>query len=313
MLDPRVYRAAFVPAVLALIVAAFSLQEPSPGSSAGLAPDAFGGARAFDGPGPGLRPLAATFPQRRPGGAGDTAIARRMIATFRAAGLQTIIRRFSANTAVGHRRMQDVIGVRAGASNRRIVVLAHRDAVHAPATADLSGTATVAEQGEVAAQSLPAALVSVAGERGPGSASNVSQDQLQGMGRAVLRTISALDSRAQAIPAPRAELLYGSKLVPAWAVRLLVGTLILPALLAAVDGFARVRRRREPMGRWLAWALAGAVPFVAAWLFALFLEFTGLLPVSPSAPVPAGTIALDGAGTAAMLAVALVAVVGWLA
>jgi len=422
MLDPRVYRAAFVPAVLALIVAAFSLQEPSPGSTTSLAPDAFVGARAFDGPGTGLRPLAATFPQRRPGGAGDTAIARRMIATFRAAGLQTIIRRFSANTAVGHRRMQDVIGVRAGASNRRIVVLAHRDALHAPATADLSGTATLAElarvftgrtlgktlvlvstsggsggsagaaafardpggpvdavivlgdlasprvrgpvivpwsnglgiapqalqrtiaaaltleagrrdrqegvasqfarlavpltvseQGEVAARSLPAALVSVAGERGPGSASNVSQDQLQGMGRAVLRTISALDSRAQAIPAPRAELLYGSKLVPAWAVRLLVGTLILPALLAAVDGFARVRRRREPMGRWLAWALAGAVPFVAAWLFALFLEFTGLLPVSPSAPVPAGTIALDGAGTAAMLAVALVAVVGWLA
>ena len=172
---------------------------------------------------------------------------------------------------------------------------------------------TVSEQGEVAAQGLPAALMSVAGERGPGSASTVSQDQLQGMGRAVLRTISALDSRAQPTPAPRAELLYGGKLVPAWAVRLLVGTLILPALLAAVDGFARVRRRREPMARWLVWALAGAVPFLAAWLFALFLEFTGLLPVSPSAPVPAGTIALDGAGTAAMLAVALVAVVGWLA
>src|SRR5207247_2421648 len=82
---------------------------------------------------------------------------------------------------------------------------------------------------------------------------------------------------SEPIPAPRAELFYQRKLVPAWAVRLVVGTLILPALLAAVDAFARVRRRREPMARWLEWALAGAIPFVAAWLFALFLEFTALL------------------------------------
>src|SRR2546421_2970233 len=175
MLDPRVYRAAFVPAVLALIVAAFSLQEPAPGSSTSLAPDAFVGARAFDGPGTGLRPLAATFPQRRPGGAGDTAIARRMIDTFRAAGLQTIIRRFSANTAVGHRRMQDVIGVRAGASNRRIVVLAHRDAVHAPATADLSGTATLAELARVfTGRTLGKTLVLVSTSGGSGGSARAA-------------------------------------------------------------------------------------------------------------------------------------------
>ena len=101
MLDPRVYRAAFVPAVLALIVVAFSLREPQRGSTTGLAPDAFIGARAFDGPGTGLRPLAAEFPLRRPGGAADDAIARRMVGVFGAAGLQTTVRRFSANTAVG--------------------------------------------------------------------------------------------------------------------------------------------------------------------------------------------------------------------
>ena len=41
MLDPRVYRAAFVPAAFALIIAAFSLQEPPLGSGTSLAPDAF--------------------------------------------------------------------------------------------------------------------------------------------------------------------------------------------------------------------------------------------------------------------------------
>src|SRR6476469_615561 len=107
MLDPRVYRAAFVPAAFALIVAAFSLQEPPRGSGSSLAPDAFVGARAFDGPGPGRRPLAAACPLRGPGSSGDNGVAGRVISTFRAAGLQTIIRRFSANTAAGRRPMQD--------------------------------------------------------------------------------------------------------------------------------------------------------------------------------------------------------------
>src|SRR5205085_341327 len=100
---------------------------------------------------------------------------------------------------------------------------------------------------------------------------------------------------------------------PAWAIRLVVGTLILPALIAVVDGFARVRRRRHPVGRWLVWTLAGAAPFVVAWLFSLFLELTGLLPVAPGTPLDPGTIPLDTAGAAAMAAVALAVVVGWLA
>jgi hypothetical protein len=422
MLDLRVYRAAFIPAAFALIVAAFSLQEPPRGSGSSLAPDAFVGARAFDGPGTGLRPLAAAYPRRQPGSAGDSGVAGRIISTFRTAGLQTIIRRFSAKTPVGRRSMQDIIGVRAGVSNRRIVVLAHRDSLYSPATADLSGTAALAElarvftgrtlrktlvlvstsggsggnagasawarapggpvdavvvlgdlasprvrgplivpwsngrgiaplglqrtvalslgletarrvpqaglgsqfarlaipltpseQGEVAVHGLPAVLLTVAGERGPGGARAVSQDRLQEMGRTTLRSITALDGRAEPIPGPRAELFFSRKVVPGWAIRLVVGALILPALIAAVDGFARVRRRREPIGRWLVWTSAGALPFVVAWLFALFLELTGLLPVAPEAPLPAAAIPLDGAGSAAMVAVALVVIVGWLA
>jgi hypothetical protein len=47
MLDTRVYRAAFVPAVLALLVAAFALAgRPRPIGTT-LAPDAFDGRRAF--------------------------------------------------------------------------------------------------------------------------------------------------------------------------------------------------------------------------------------------------------------------------
>ena len=154
---------------------------------------------------------------------------------------------------------------------------------------------TPSEQGEVAVHGLPAVLLTVAGERGPGGARAVSQDRLQEMGRTTLRSITALDGRAEPIPGPRTELFFSRKVVPGWAIRLVVGALILPALIAAVDGFARVRRRREPTGRWLAWTLIGALPFVVAWLFALFLELTGLLPVAPEAPLPAAAIPLDGA------------------
>lgn len=420
MLDPRIYRAAFVPVLFALVLAAFSLQEPSTGSTTSLAPDAFVGARAFDGPGTGLRPLAAAFPRRPPGSRADRDVATRVAGVFRQSGLEVTTRRFSARTVLGRRSLETVIGVRAGVSNRRIVVLAHRDALSSPATADLSGTATLAElarvlqgrtlrktlvlvstsggsggdagadrfaadpsgpiegvvvlgdlagqrvrraevvpwsqargiaplslrrtvasaltletgrkvgelrlagqfarlafpltvseQGVVLARGLPAVLVSVSGERGPGSERSVSQDRLQQMGRTVLRSLSALDGRGPTLGSPGSTLFYRRKLVPPWAVRLLIGALILPVLLAAVDGFARGRRRREPMAMWLAWTVCGALPFAAATIFAFVLELTGLLPAVPSTPPPPGTLPLDAVVVAALAGIALVLLLGW--
>jgi hypothetical protein len=46
MLDPRIYRAALVPVLLAVIVCAFSLQDQPGPRTTTLAPDAFSGARA---------------------------------------------------------------------------------------------------------------------------------------------------------------------------------------------------------------------------------------------------------------------------
>ncbi len=420
MLDPRIYRGAFAPVLVAVVLAAFSLHEPSTGSTTSLAPDAFVGARAFDGPGTGLRPLAAAFPRRPPGSPADREVAVRVAGVFRQTGLDLTTRRFSARTAVGRRTLDTVIGVRAGASDRRIVVLAHRDALSSPATADLSGTATLAElarifqgrslrktlvlvstsggsagdagadrfaaapggpveavvvlgdlagrrvrrpqvvpwsqargvaplslrrtvgsaltletgrkvgeprlagqfarlafpltvseQGVVLARGLPAVLVGASGERGPGRERSVSEERLQQLGRTVLRSVSALDGREPSLGAPGSDIFYRSKLVPAWAVRLLVGALILPVALAAVDGFARVRRRREPVAMWLAWTVAGAIPFAAATIFGFVLELTGLLPSLPAAPAPTGAVALDAAVVAAMASIVLVLFLGW--
>ena len=78
MLDGRVYRTAFLPALVALFVAAFALQDrPSPGRSA-LPADTFSAERAFGATDPepqSLNGLAKAFPDRTPGSAGDHALA----------------------------------------------------------------------------------------------------------------------------------------------------------------------------------------------------------------------------------------------
>ena len=54
-------------------------------------------------------------------------------------------------------------------------------------------------------------------------------------------------------------------MLPDWAVRLLVGTLLLPALLTAIDAFFGARRRRLPVARWLGVGRrARRVPFLLA-------------------------------------------------
>src|SRR5215208_364459 len=54
---------------------------------------------------------------------------------------------------------------------------------------------TVSEQGEAARGGLPAVLLQVSGELGPGPRTPVSEDRLDSFGRATLRAITALDTR----------------------------------------------------------------------------------------------------------------------
>ena len=69
MLNGRIYRAAFLPLLFALVIAGFSLTGRTAPLSSNLAPEAFEGARAFA----ALQGLARQFPERRPGSAGDQA------------------------------------------------------------------------------------------------------------------------------------------------------------------------------------------------------------------------------------------------
>jgi hypothetical protein len=137
---------------------------------------------------------------------------------------------------------------------------------------------TVSEQGEVVPQQLPAVLLSASGERGPGAERAVTEFRLNSFGRAALRAITALDARHGGPLNVRAAVLSGPNVLPAWSVWLLVGTLLLPVFVTAIDAFARASRRRQPMGAWLAWAGTSALPFLLAAGVALLLGVTGLLP-----------------------------------
>ncbi|MBA3326839.1 MAG: hypothetical protein H0T43_00865, partial [Solirubrobacterales bacterium] len=74
MLDPRIYRAAFIPVLFALVLVAFSLEDRPRPLGTTLAPDAFQGDRAY-GRADGLLGLADRHPRRRPGSAGDDRLA----------------------------------------------------------------------------------------------------------------------------------------------------------------------------------------------------------------------------------------------
>ena len=418
MLDSRLYRAAFIPVLFSVLIAAFALAERPRAIGTTLAPDAFDGRRAFS----SLTELQRTFPNRRPGTPGDDALARRVEADFRAAfrtgGSFVRVERSSAGTIEGEATLTTVIGERPGRSQRRLVVVAQRDAAGADEGARLSGTAAMLElarlfegralrrtvtfvsasggtggmagvrdalasldgptdavlvlgdlagvqtrkpmvvpwsesggaaplrlrrtvenavrveteldpgapralaqiarlavpvtltpQGPAGAAGLSAVTLSASGERGPSPGTEVSRARLQAFGRAALRSISALDNGPDVPAGPREYLVVQRRVLPRWTVAMLGGLLLLPALVGAVDGLARVRRRREPVAIWLRWLAAAAAPFVLAALVTRLLGLAGVVPALSGAIDPEAADPDAGA----VLGVALTLVLGFVA
>jgi hypothetical protein len=427
MLNGRLYRAAFVPFLIALAVAAFSLGgRPTPLTTT-LAPDAFEGRRAFA----ELHTLAARFPDRRPGSAGDEALAGYVTATLRglggagSGGFAVHVRHVEGQTIDGSRRLTTVIAARPGSTSATpILILAHRDAAAAGSPGELSATAallelarvfaaretkrtivlastsggsggdagaaaiadsleaagvhgpfdaaivlgdlagaklrrplvvpysdgfglaplqlqrTVAdaitqqsgwdpgapsaigqlahlsfpaaagEQGVLNAHGLPAVLVGASGER-VSAGEPVSAERLEGLGRGVLSAVDALDSAPNVPASLQTGVVLARKTMPEWAVRLLIGLLLLPPLVAGTDGLARLRRRRRPAGRWTLWTLGCALPFLCCAVFCWVLGQLGVI-AAPSVPVAAGAIPFDGGAITGLLAVVLTFVLSWL-
>jgi hypothetical protein len=168
------------------------------------------------------------------------------------------------------------------------------------------------EQGVLAAARLPAVLVQVSGERGPGARAPVDTERLEGLGRGVLGAIDALDIAPDIQRTPQTGLVLTHQIVPVWALRLLVGALLIPVAAVLLDGLARARRRRQPPARWTAWTLTCALPFLTCALFAILLGALGAISPAPSIPVPAGAMGFDGAAATAVLSCSAVLGLAWL-
>jgi hypothetical protein len=425
VLDGRVYRTAFLPALLALLTAAFALQDrPTPGRSA-LPADTFSSERAFgtvrDKEPGSLQGLAAEFPHRTPGSAGDAALADFVAADLAAPWAEGQRPTFTVRRTTTPNGLQTVIATRPGASSRRIVVLADRDS---PGRAELSATAvllelgrvfksreadktlvlvsttggrsgsegarewareeaggpidavivlgdlasnqldkpwvvswtgtrtsaplglertvqaavrretradpggphavgqwirralpvTLSSQGAVAAEGLPAVLIATSGELGPEPDATVYRKRLRAFGRAAVLAVSAMDSVGRQ-DAPAFEdapqgIVTLRNVMSDWSVRLLVGALLLPALLAALDAFFRARRKRVPMAPWIGWLAVAAVPLPVAWLWLRALATTGLVD-APAGVVNPARWAAGTSGTVAVVSAVVVAGLAW--
>jgi hypothetical protein len=152
MLNGRLYRATFLPFLLALAVTAFSLTARSAPLSSTLAPDAFNGSSAYA----KLSELVRRFPARRPGSAGDAELAAYVARSLKGlggtagGGFSVHVSHFEAETIDGSRTLENVIAQRPGSTGAApIVIIAHRDAAHHGAEAELSSTAALLELASV--------------------------------------------------------------------------------------------------------------------------------------------------------------------
>jgi acetylornithine deacetylase/succinyl-diaminopimelate desuccinylase-like protein len=171
---------------------------------------------------------------------------------------------------------------------------------------------TISEQGPFLRAGQPAVLLSASGERPPAPNATLRAERMAGFGRAGLRVLYALDNFRDLAQPPRDDLVIRGKVLPSWAVRLLVGTLLLPPLLVGIDAFARLRRRHEGFTAWAVWSLSAGVPFLVACLFAVLLAAVGLIGVAPPAPIPPGALHLGAGPVIAAVAILMVFALGWL-
>lgn len=301
MLDHRIYRAAFVPAVVVLVLAAFSLGDPAGPRTTRVAPDAFDGARAFGArvnPAPeSLTALAGAFPSRRPGSDGDAGVARRVTGALQRSGFaargEVRVLDHRGDTIDGERDLRLVMAERQGLSSRRVLVVATRDAIRPPGLAELSGTAVLLELARVLAdRDLRTSVVLASASGGTGGHAGVREAVRRAGGR--LDAVLVLGDLASERPRRPWVVPWANAGPPAphrlrrtveAALRAETGTG--PGTVRAIAQWAR---RAVPV------SVAGQGAAGAAGAPAVLVSASGELGPAPGAPVTRGRLTAFGRG-----------------
>ena len=167
------------------------------------------------------------------------------------------------------------------------------------------------EQAPFVSRGIPAVTVTTARARPPATSKTRHLDvaPLTAIGLATQDAIDALEEGVALAPGPSSYLYLGHRLIRGWAIELVLVAMLLPFLAAAVDLFARCRRRRIPIApafrsyrsRLAYWALGGLMFFLFA--AAGFLGDTG------GRPAPLNDVRWP---VGALLVLALLGVAAWL-
>jgi hypothetical protein len=155
---------------------------------------------------------------------------------------------------------------------------------------DLAFPFTLHEQGPLLARGLPALTLTSGSERPPAAFTDqpdrLNSVRLAQLGRAAQQLLRWFDSGVELAPGTSSYLYFGPRLLPGWAVELILIAALTPFLVAAVDLYARCRRRHIALGP----ALRSYRSRVGFWLWtaAVFLLFAlvGVWPDAPKVPLP---------------------------
>jgi hypothetical protein len=173
--------------------------------------------------------------------------------------------------------------------------------------ARLSFPIGIGAQGVLVDEGYDSVRISGSGELPPdgnGPVEAVDEDSLGTLGRATLRTVTAIDQDGRPAHGPDSYLIVVSQVLPGWVIALLGVTLLLPVLVTAIDALARARRRRIAAQPWLRWLGAWTAPFLAGLALAEVLALAGATPTPTPAPVPPAELPLDGPALGALGGVA---------
>ncbi|HKD94799.1 MAG TPA: M28 family peptidase [Gaiellaceae bacterium] len=168
------------------------------------------------------------------------------------------------------------------------------------------------EQAPFVSRGIPAVTVTTAGARPPQretQGNRLDAGRLGVIGLAAQDTVDAMEQGISLAQGPSSYVFLGQRLVRGWAIEIVLVAMLLPFLAAAVDLFARCRRRRIRIAPALR-SYRSRLGFWA-WVGAVFLVFRaiGLWGSSDGLAPPLGSVSWPGG---AILALVLLAGAGWL-
>ncbi len=168
--------------------------------------------------------------------------------------------------------------------------------------------ATVGEQGEINQGGKAAVLLSAGGISRPPADARLDPAGFSAYGRAALRSLRALDTPTASVGPQLSGIVVAGQVMPAWAMRILILSIVLPVLGAALIVLLTLRRDEHPLAAGAAWTAGCAIGPLVAGLLIIALGRVGA--ISPAVPAPfAGGAAPPSAWAWVLIALLLVLLV----